>query len=59
MDAAQANADEPHSEISSGDQISRGPLQRDEKGDSQKAHLVCQICGKKREVDRFLTTNRS
>lgn len=57
MDAAQANADEPNSELTSGDQISRGPLQRDEKGDSQKVHLVCQICGKKREVDQVLNDN--
>lgn len=54
MDAAQSNADEPHSELTSGGQISRNKMQRDPKGDSHKAHLVCVICGEKREVDQVL-----
>src|SRR5262245_56885808 len=61
MDAAEANLKEKGSTIKSGNQISRNRTERErrngEKGDSQKCHLVCQICGKKREVDQVLARN--
>jgi uncharacterized Zn-binding protein involved in type VI secretion len=58
MAAAEANFRERNSEIKRGNQISRNLTEREEeageKGDSQKAHLVCTICGKRREVDQVL-----
>jgi len=58
MEAAQANLREKDSGIKSGNQISRNLNETEKRaekpGDSQKVHVVCTICGKKREVDQAL-----
>jgi hypothetical protein len=53
MQAARQNHASGDLGDNSGHQISRNQLNRDNKGDEQKVHMVCTICGKKREVDHI------
>jgi hypothetical protein len=59
MEAALHNASESGSTLKSGDQIGRNLNETEKRagkpGDSQKLHMVCTICGKKREVDHALS----